>query len=72
MKILLDEHFAPRLRHQFPDHEVVTTSYAGWNGLKNGELLTIAEQTGFEVFVTATRISPISKIWNTAGLPLWS
>jgi hypothetical protein len=53
VKVLLDEHFSPDLRHEFPGHEVVTTAYAGWSGFKNGDLLLIAEQSGYEVFVTA-------------------
>ena len=30
-----------------------TVRYLGWSGLKNGELLAVAEQNGIEVFVTA-------------------
>ena len=36
-------------------HEVTTVAYAGWGGLKNGELLKMAEEAGFEVFVTGDR-----------------
>jgi hypothetical protein len=32
---------------------VFTVRYLDWSGLKNGELLTTAEQHGIEVFVTA-------------------
>jgi len=34
-------------------HTVVTTWYQGWSGLKNGALLTAAEATGFDLFITA-------------------
>ena len=30
----------------------------GWSGLKNGELLSIAEAEGFEVFVTGDKNLP--------------
>jgi hypothetical protein len=33
-------------------HEVLTVSYKGWAGLKNGELLRAAENDGIEVFLT--------------------
>src|SRR5271156_5530487 len=33
-------------------HDVVTVTYMGWTGLKNGELLRIAEDNGIEVLLT--------------------
>lgn len=53
MKVLLDEDLDHRLRKKLEVHEVFTVRYLGWSGLKNGELLTTAEQNGIEVFVTA-------------------
>jgi len=32
---------------------VVTTWFQGWSGLKNGALLTVAEEAGFDLFITA-------------------
>ncbi len=52
MKVLLDENLPHRLRHTLGGHEAFTVSYLNWAGLKNGELLTAAEQAGFEVFIT--------------------
>ena len=52
MKVLLDENLPHRLRNGLGSHEVFTVSYMGWAGLKNGELLSVAEEAGFEVFVT--------------------
>jgi hypothetical protein len=34
-------------------HTVVTTWYRGWSGLKNGVLLIAAEESGFDLFITA-------------------
>jgi predicted nuclease of predicted toxin-antitoxin system len=53
VKVLLDEDLDHRLRIKIEAHEVFTVRYLGWSGLKNGELLTTAEQNGIEVFVTA-------------------
>jgi hypothetical protein len=55
MKVLLDENLAHRLRNNLGVHEVFTVGYRGWAGLKNGELLRIAEDNGIEVFLTGDR-----------------
>lgn len=52
MKVLLDENLDHRLRKHLGLHEVFTTTYMGWSGLKNGRLLQVAEDDGFDVFVT--------------------
>ena len=33
-------------------HEVATVAYMRWAGLRNGELLQVAEASGFDVFLT--------------------
>jgi hypothetical protein len=48
MRILIDEAF----RNSFPDHDCQTARYAGFAGLRNGELLLAAERAGFELLVT--------------------
>jgi len=58
VKVLLDEDLPHVLRHHLPGHEVETVSYAGWSGLKNGNLLRAAQESGFEVFVTADQSLP--------------
>ena len=55
MKLLLDENLDHALRKLLGPHEVLTVSYMGWAGLKNGELLRTAEENGIEVFVTGDR-----------------
>ena len=51
-KVLLDENLDHRLRTNLGAHEVFTASYQGWDGLKNGKLLQVAEEGGFDVLVT--------------------
>jgi hypothetical protein len=54
MKILLDESVPQKLRLIIEGgHTVVTAWYQGWSGLKNGALLSSAEQAGFDLFITA-------------------
>jgi predicted nuclease of predicted toxin-antitoxin system len=55
MKVLLDENLPHRLRHALLGHEVMTVAYMGWDGVKNGELLKLAEAAKFEVLVTADK-----------------
>lgn len=55
MKILLDENLDHRLRRHLGEHDVYTVDYMGWAGLKNGELLRVAEAEGFDVFLTGDK-----------------
>ena len=54
MKLLLDESLARRLGRLLVGHEVVTVSEAGWSGLTNGRLLTVA-QDRFDCLLTVDR-----------------
>lgn len=54
MRILLDESLPRDLSNLLLGHEVMTVQKAGWSGIKNGKLLTLAART-FEVFITADR-----------------
>jgi hypothetical protein len=55
VKILLDENLDHRLRRYLGSHEVFTASFKGWDGLKNGKLLDVAESDDFDVFLTGDR-----------------
>jgi hypothetical protein len=52
--LVLFDHGTPRtLARHLIDHHTVTEARArGWERVGNGELLTLAEQAGFEVLVT--------------------
>ena len=54
MKLLLDECLDWRLRRDLPGHEVKTVQEMGWDGIKNGRLLALAERD-FQVFITGDR-----------------
>jgi hypothetical protein len=51
MKVLLDECVPRKLRKEIANHEVRTVTESGWSGVKNGELLALAEAE-FDVFLT--------------------
>jgi predicted nuclease of predicted toxin-antitoxin system len=52
MRIPIDECINQRLRDSLPGHECETARYAGLGGLKNGDLLTAAENARFDVLLT--------------------
>ncbi|HEX9473195.1 MAG TPA: DUF5615 family PIN-like protein [Steroidobacteraceae bacterium] len=52
MRILFDQGVPAPLREHLTKHTVTTTSELGWHQLKNGELLSKAEEAGYEIFVT--------------------
>ena len=55
MLVLLDEQLPRHLAREIGGHNVSTVQQRGWAGLKNGELLRVAADAGFEVLVTADR-----------------
>jgi len=52
LKVLFDQGTPVPLRNHFSSHYVSTAFELGWATLKNGELLSAAENNGFDVFVT--------------------
>ena len=55
MKILLDECVPIQVRNALVGHEVATAQKLGWGGISNGELLQLAEQNGFNLFIVADK-----------------
>ena len=52
MRILLDENFPPKVANDFVGCDCAHVISLGWSGILNGELLTRAEQAGFDLLVT--------------------
>ena len=52
MKVLLDECVPRKLKNSPMDHDWQTVPDAGFAGKKNGDLLSLAEHSGFEVLLT--------------------
>jgi hypothetical protein len=52
MRVLLDECVPRKVRNALCGHECQTVPEAGFAGKKNGQLLTLAENSGWEAFVT--------------------
>ena len=55
MRILIDECLNWRLGRALTGHYAISAQRMGWSGIKNGELLALAEQNQFDVFLTGDR-----------------
>ena len=52
MKILLDECVTKHLKPYLTDFEVMTAREMQWSGIKNGKLMTLCVENGFDVLLT--------------------
>src|SRR5579862_2840556 len=52
MNVLLDECIPRKFKNYLTDHDCRTVPEAGLAGKKNGVLLSLAESSGFQVFLT--------------------
>jgi hypothetical protein len=52
---LIDECLDWRLARGLPGHDVASVPRLGWNGIKNGRLLAMMTEAGFEVLITGDR-----------------
>ncbi len=55
MKLLLDECVPEDLKEFITGHEVFTAAEMRWKGIKNGELMRHAVESGFEAFLTVDK-----------------
>jgi hypothetical protein len=55
VRVLLDENLPHKLRRALGKRDVVTVDFMGWSGLKNGQLLRQAEESGIDVLVTGDK-----------------
>lgn len=55
MRVLFDQGTPVPLRNHLIEHQISTAYELGWGSLENGELLTQAEDQGFDVLVTTDK-----------------
>ena len=56
MRILIDECLPKQLKAWLAGkHDAVTVQEMGWANVKNGNLLRLADESAFDVFVTADK-----------------
>jgi hypothetical protein len=58
MLILFDQATPVPLRPFLTGHKVTTAAQKGWDRLKNGELLDVAEAAGYDLLITTDRNMP--------------
>jgi hypothetical protein len=68
VKILLDENLPHDLRYHLPGHEPMTVAYMGWSGVKNGVVLRLAGEAGFDAMITMD--DGVAYQQNAATLPI--
>lgn len=68
MRVLLDECVPRPLRRELPEHEVRTVPEMGWAGKKNGALLALLKNAGFDAFVTTDQNLEYQQNLQAAGL----
>ncbi len=56
MKILLDECVTKHLKPYLKEHEVYTVRELQWSGIKNGKLMALCVENGFDMLLTIDRI----------------
>ncbi len=69
MRILLDECLNWRLGRGLAGHAVTSVQRMGWAGIRNGELLALAEKQ-FEVFITGDRNLSFQQNIRQTGIPI--
>jgi hypothetical protein len=55
VRILIDECLNWRLGRALAGHSFSSVAKMGWSGITNGQLLALAEQNSFDVFLTGDR-----------------
>ena len=55
MRVLIDECLNWRLGRALTGHYFSSVAKMGWSGITNGQLLELAEQNSFDVFLTGDR-----------------
>lgn len=70
MKVLLDENLDVRFKREFSGsgHDVFTVRELRWNGIKNGALMTLMRENGFDVFICVDKNLPYQQ--NLRTLPV--
>ena len=68
MKILLDENIDVRFKKSFSgNYAAFTVRDMEWNGIKNGQLLLLLKEHGFDAWIVADKNIPYQQ--NVANLP---
>ena len=70
MKVLLDENLPKKLKINLQEFDVFTVSDKGWNGKKNGELLTLLLSDNFDALITFDKDLQYQQNFKKYSLPV--
>jgi hypothetical protein len=70
MRVLLDECVPRPLRRELLGHKVRTVPEMEWTGKKNGALLALIKEAGFEAFVTTDQNLEYQQNLQRAEIPV--
>lgn len=70
MRLLLDENLPKRLKLDFPEHEVYTVRDKGWDGKKNGELMSLMVDNEFDALLTFDKNLQHQQNFNKYSIPV--
>lgn len=70
MKVLLDENLPKKLKINLQEFDVFTVSDKGWNGKKNGELLTLLLSDNFDALITFDKNLQYQQNFKKYSLPV--
>jgi predicted nuclease of predicted toxin-antitoxin system len=70
VKVLFDHNVPHKLRHFLTDHRISTADEMGWAELENGELIALAESSGFEAMITGDQNLSYQQNWKNRNLAL--
>ncbi len=70
MRVLLDECVPRPLRRELAENDVTTVQELGWSGTKNGSLLQLIAEAGFDAFVTTDQNLEYQQNLEAAGIAL--
>ena len=69
MKLLIDENIPRKLKNNLSEFEVHAVREMNWDGKKNGELLELMLNEGFEVLITADKNLQNQQNFNKYPIP---
>jgi predicted nuclease of predicted toxin-antitoxin system len=72
LRILIDECLNWRLGRALTGHFATSVAKMGWRGIKNSQLLALAEQNQFDVFLTADRNLGFQQNTSQFRIASWS
>jgi hypothetical protein len=52
MKLLLDDNLPKRFKQDYPEYEIFTVRDQNWSGYKNGDLIRLMLENGFDALIT--------------------